>query len=141
MDNLTKVGVGVMIIKDESVLLGKRKNSHGSGEYAFPGGHLSYLESFEDCAIRETHEETGIEIQNIRFQLVANTILYKPKHYVHIGLIADWKSGEPEVKEPEKVENWNFYKFSNLPNPLFSLSELALKNYKSKNNFFDKLVY
>lgn len=49
-----KVGIGVMIFKDGKVLLGKRKGSHGDGEYSFPGGHLNYMESFEDCAQRET---------------------------------------------------------------------------------------
>ncbi len=63
-----KVGIGVMILKDGKVLLGKRKGSHGAGQYAFPGGHLEYMESFEDCARRETREECGIEIQNIPVQ-------------------------------------------------------------------------
>ena len=51
-ENKPKVGMGIMILKDGKILLGKRKNSHGSGEYAFPGGHLEYMESFEGCAKR-----------------------------------------------------------------------------------------
>ena len=43
----TRVGIGVIILKDGKVLLGKRKGSHGAGEYAFPGGHLEYMESFD----------------------------------------------------------------------------------------------
>lgn len=58
-----KVGIGVMILKQGKVLLGMRKGSHGAGELAFPGGHLDYMESFEDCARRETREERGIEIE------------------------------------------------------------------------------
>jgi 8-oxo-dGTP diphosphatase len=87
--NKPKVGVGVMILKDGKVLLGKRKGSHGEGEYAFPGGHLEYMESFEDCARREVNEECGIEIKNIRFQFLANITKYAPKHYAHIGLLVD----------------------------------------------------
>src|SRR5712692_1149689 len=88
-----RVGVGVMILKNGKVLLGLRNGSHGAGEWAFPGGHFEYMETFEDCATRETLEECGVEIQNIRFQLLANLRQYRPKHYVHVGLIADWKSG------------------------------------------------
>jgi 8-oxo-dGTP diphosphatase len=78
-----RVGVGVMVLKDGEVLLGLRNGSHGAGEWAFPGGHLEYMETFEDCAKRETLEECGVEIQNIRFQLLANLRQYGPKHYVH----------------------------------------------------------
>ena len=52
MENHPKVGVGVMVLKDGKVLLTRRKGSHGAGEYSFPGGHLEYMESFEDCARR-----------------------------------------------------------------------------------------
>lgn len=67
-----KVGVGVFVMRNGQVLIGKRKGAHGEGEYSFPGGHLEYMESFEGCARRETQEETGIEIQNIRFQFLLN---------------------------------------------------------------------
>ncbi len=73
MHDLPKVGVGVMILKEGKVLLGKRKGSHGAGEYSFPGGHLEYMESFEDCARREIEEECGIKVKNLRFQYLTNT--------------------------------------------------------------------
>jgi len=117
------VGVGVMIFKENKILLGKRKGSHGEGEYASPGGHLEYMETIEDCAKRETFEETGIEIKNIRFQFVANVRKYKPKHYLHIGVIANYKSGKVQRKEPEKCEGWNWYSLENLPSPLFKMTK------------------
>src|SRR4051812_31673361 len=93
-----KVGIGVLIFKEGKILLGKRKNSNGlgEGEYAGTGGHLEQLETFEDCAKRETLEEAGIEIENVRFLCLVNVREYAPKHYVDIGLVADWKSGEPK---------------------------------------------
>ena len=136
-EQITKVGVGVMILKDGKVLLGKRRNSHGAGEYAFTGGHLEYMESFEDCAKRETREECGIEIKNIRFNCVSNVTSHKPKHYVHIGLVADWESGEPTVLEPEKRESWGWYDMSNLPEPLFDFCVLEFEAYNNGNRYFD----
>lgn len=129
------IGIGVMILKDAKVLLGLRRSSHGQGEWAFPGGHLEYMETFEECATRETLEECGVEIQNIRFQLLANLRHYRPKHYVHVGLIADWKSGEPKVLEPEKCREWKWYDLDNLPS-LFRASQLAIEAYKTSKNYF-----
>ncbi|MEN9614041.1 MAG: hypothetical protein RLZZ347_348 [Candidatus Parcubacteria bacterium] len=136
-EQLPKVGVGVMIIKDGKVLLGKRKGSHGVGEYAWPGGHLEYMESFVGCAQRETMEETGMEIQNVRFLRLLNLKQYAPKHYVDIGLVAEWKSGEPKVMEPNKVESWGWYAMDNLPTPLFEPVKTYMEAYKTGRNFFD----
>lgn len=126
-----RVGVGIMILKEGKVLLGKRKNSHGDGQYAFPGGHLEYMESFEECALREIAEECGIEVKNIRFHYLANIKLYAPKHYCHIGLVADWVSGEPQVLEPEKSENWGWFPLDALPSPMFEACRMAIESYKT----------
>src|SRR5205814_708790 len=79
----------------------------------------------------ETREETGMEIDNVRFLRLLNLKTYAPKHYVDIGLIADWKNGEPAVMEPDKVESWNWYEIDNLPTPLFSTIETYIEAYKT----------
>jgi 8-oxo-dGTP diphosphatase len=132
-----KVGTGVMIWKDGKVLLGKRKNSFGSGEYSFPGGHLEYKESFEECVRREVVEECGLEIKNIKFVYVGNSLAYAPRHYVTVGFSADWVSGEPKVLEPEKCESWGWYTVDNLPSPMFELSKILIDCYKNGKNFYD----
>ncbi len=132
-----KVGVGVMILDGNKVLLGKRKSSHGEGEYAYPGGHLEYMESFEECAKREVKEECGLEINNIRFLRLKNATEYKPKHYIDIALVADYVSGTPEVLEPNKCESWGWYDLDDLPNPLFEFCISAFESLKSGQNYFD----
>src|SRR3989339_1022927 len=116
---IIKVGLGVIIMKDNRGLLGRRKGSHGEGEYAWPGGHLEYMESIEECARREVREETGLEVQNVRFLRLYNLKKYAPKHYIDIGVIADWKSGEAKIMEPDRIEGWAWYDLDNLPQPLF----------------------
>ena len=133
-----QVGIGVMILNgQDQVLLAQRKGSHGAGEYAFPGGHLEFGESFADCAVRETSEEAGIEINSFRFQYLANILKYGGKHYVHIGLTAAWASGNPQVLEPKKSESWGWYDIDNPPSPLFEMCRLAIESYKSGQNYFD----
>ncbi len=133
----TKISVMVMILKEGKILLGKRKGSHGEGQFASPGGHLEYMESFSDCALREIKEECGIEVHNIKFLFVANIKEYTPKHYCRIGLIAEWKNGEPKLLEPDKCDSWDWYGLDNLPSPLFSSVQQALEAYKTNKNFFD----
>ncbi|MES2985822.1 MAG: NUDIX domain-containing protein [Patescibacteria group bacterium] len=134
--HITKVGVGVMIFKNGKVLMSKRKGSHGAGEYSFPGGHLEYMESFEECAIRETKEETGIEIKNLQFLYLTNAKQYAPKHYVHLTMTAEWESGEPQVIEPEKTEGWDWYDLDSIPEPMFDLCKLSFDAYKNNKKYY-----
>lgn len=135
--NRPKVGIGILILKDGRALFGKRLGSHGDGEFAFPGGHLEHMESIEEGALRELAEECGIEITNLRFQFLANVRTYAPKHYVHIGLIADWKSGEPKNLEADKLESWNWYEMGALPSPMFAMCKLAIDSYTTGQNYYD----
>ena len=72
-DSRPLIGISVLVMKEGKLLLGKRKGSHGEGEYASPGGHLEHLESFATCALRETMEETGLVIGEPRFLRVYNS--------------------------------------------------------------------
>ena len=132
-----KVGIAVLVIKDGKVLLGKRKGAHGAGEYASPGGHLEYWESIEECAKRECMEEAGIKIRNVRLVRLSNLKRYSKKHYVDIGLVADWASGIPKVLEPKKCAGWDWYDLNKVPYPLFGAIGQTLESLKSGKNFFD----
>ena len=134
----TKIGIGIMIFREGKILLGKRKNISGHGEFAFPGGGLEYMESFEEGALREIEEETGVKVDNLRFLLLANLKDYAPLHFLHVGMVADWKSGEAELKEPEKSESWNWYDLDNLPSPRFKTVDMTIEALKTGKIFFDK---
>ena len=138
-DQRPKVGIGVVIFKDGKILLGKRiiANGDGENEYACPGGHLEFMESFENCAKRETKEEAGIEIENVRFLSLYNLKKYDAKHYVNIGLQADWKSGEPQNLEPDKCEGWNWYELNNLPSPLYGTMPQYVEALLTGKHYFD----
>jgi 8-oxo-dGTP diphosphatase len=116
------VGVGVLIFKDGKLLMAQRQpdSKQGNGTWCPPGGKLDFGESWEDCAKRETKEEAGIEITNVRFLGVTNDIFKDEKlHFITIYMQADWKSGKPRVMEPHKIAHWGWYDPSKLPQPLF----------------------
>jgi 8-oxo-dGTP diphosphatase len=131
-----KVGLGVLIRHQGKILLGKRKNAHGEGDWCAPGGHLEAAESFEECALREVGEETGLKIKNLRFATCTNDIfINEDKHYVTIIMVADWEGGDPELKEPDKCEKWEWFDWNNLPDHLF------LPNVNLKKQNFDPFKF
>lgn len=138
MDNKRPgVGLAVIIRHNNKVLLGKRKNSHGDGTWNTPGGHLEFNETWEECATRETLEETGIKIKNIHFGTATNDLFIKEnKHYITIFMLADFDSGKVEIKEPDKCEKWDWFSWDNLPEPLF---EPEINLLKQGYNPFDKV--
>jgi len=80
MKSEPKVGVAMIINRDNRVLLIKRKNVLGDGTWSTPGGHLDYGETPEQCAAREAREEVGLEVVNIRFRAITNEFLNRMKN-------------------------------------------------------------
>ncbi|MEK7103363.1 MAG: NUDIX hydrolase [Patescibacteria group bacterium] len=120
MENNPRVGLGVIIVKEGKVLVGKRIGSHGAGTWCFPGGHLDFGESWEECARRETDEEAGIRIKNVRFATATNDIFpIDGKHYVTIIMVAEYDAGDVINNEPDKCERWDWFDWDELPQPLF----------------------
>lgn len=130
-----KVGIGVMIQnKKREVLLGLRQGSHGAGEWSFPGGHLEFRETIFETAKREVREETGLEVNKFKLISVADEMRYiksDGKHYVNIGLKAEYKNGEPKLMEPNKWKEWHWFSLNNLPDKLFEGTDLMIKHFKT----------
>ncbi len=126
-----QVGVGVLIIEEGRVLLGKRRGSHGAGTWSAPGGHLEFGESVEDCARREVLEETNLLLKNLRPGPYTNTVFEaEQKHYVTVFVLAAPAGGVLKTMEPEKCEGWVWCDWSALPKPLFApLAELRSRGF------------
>ena len=120
MENRPKTGVGVIIKKDNKVLLGKRKGVHGKDTWSFPGGHQEFTEEIEDTATRETLEEAGIKIKNIKLGPYTNDVFKsEAKHYITLFVIAEYDSGKERVMEPDRFETWEWFEWNKMPRPLF----------------------
>lgn len=117
---IPRVGVGVIIVRDGRILLGKRIGAHGAGTWALPGGHLEYGEAVEDCAVREVLEETGLAIDVIgRGPYTSDVFPEVQKHYITLFVEASSPAGEPEILEPAKCLSWEWFYWSALPTPKF----------------------
>ena len=54
---------GVMVVEAGKVLLVQRKFEPRAGLWTLPAGFVEYDEHVEACAVRETREETGLEVE------------------------------------------------------------------------------
>ncbi|HSW71837.1 MAG TPA: NUDIX domain-containing protein [Chlamydiales bacterium] len=124
---IPRIGVGVVVVKSGLVLLGKRKGSHGAGTWSLSGGHLEYGETIEECAKRELAEETGLQALQIELGPWSNDIINKDKHYVTIFTFVKKFQGDVKLLEPSKCEGWNWFKWDQLPSPLFLPVESLIK--------------
>lgn len=136
-DPQPRVGVGVIVVKEKKILFGKRKNSHGSGSYAFPGGHLHFRETVEDCARRELEEETGLRACSLRLGPWVQNIIDHHKHYITCFVIVESFEGELQNLEPNKCEGWEWYPWDAMPEPLFP-SMVSVRDESGFNDLFQK---
>lgn len=105
------VTVGALIISPKKkVLFVKTHKWHNL--YALPGGKVELGESCEQAINREVKEETALEIENVRFALLQESIFsdefYKKQHFVMHDYAADLKKGfkEEDVVLNEEAESY-----------------------------------
>lgn len=115
-----RVGIGVIILNENKILLGKRISSHNKNTWQSTGGHLEFGESFEACARREIIEEVGIRVKNVKQITATNDLFLKEnKHYVTVFMACEYKSGIPKPLEPTKCSEWKWFERNRLPENLF----------------------
>lgn len=111
-----RVGCAVFIMRDGKFPMCLRQGSHGAGTWGLPGGKLNLGETWEEAVRRESLEECGLKLKNVRFLAATNDIFSEEDlHYVTIFMIADWVEGEPEVLEPEKCIEWRWFSYDAMP--------------------------
>lgn len=131
-----KVGMGIYIRRGGKILFGKRRGSNGPGYWCPPGGHIEMNEEWEDCARRESLEEAGIDIKNFAFMTATNDINNEDgKHYITLHCVADWVSGEAHDIEHDKIGDWGWYEWDDLPEPLFLPTRNFVKSGYNPLNF------
>ena len=131
--NRPKVGIGVIIERDGKILIGERLSDHGANTFQIPGGHLEFGESFEEAAIREAIEETGLKKFKARGVISVGNDIGFEKHYVSIGVHLECFEGEPTDPEPDHSRNWHWADPRNLPEPFFPHSKRVIANWLSGN--------
>ena len=132
------VGVGVLIVRDNKVLLGLRNPDkvkaeselQGQGTWTMPGGKVEFMEKLVDAAKRELEEETSLKATKLDFFCISDD-MSETAHYVTVGFIARDFVGEVKTMEPETILEWRWFDLDNLPNNLFSPSKKCIEKFKA----------
>lgn len=77
----TEKSCGCIILKDNQVLLIGAKDNDGELFWSFPKGHQKNGETDIETAIRETKEETGLDVE------ISDIAPIKTGHFVHGGTV------------------------------------------------------
>lgn len=114
----TRISV-VVLSRDEKILLVRHKK--GNQKYwVLPGGRLEYGETFEECAVRELKEETGLDVEVERFMFLSEAIAPdRSRHIVNIFIKARVIGGTMKLGNEPVLAGVDFV-------PLDELSRITL---------------
>lgn len=130
-----RVGVGVLLVDDDQrVLLTLRILPPEAGCWSIVGGKLDYLESLEQCAIRETREEVGLDIAIQSLLCVTEHRLpNEHHHWISPAFVAQILGGRPLNCEPDKTREVRWFPIDDLPSNLTITARNAIEAYKRRS--------
>jgi 8-oxo-dGTP diphosphatase len=116
-EGLKRVASMVVLRHGSKYLLLKRANEPNKGKYLPVGGKLKPFESPAECAIRETKEESGLDLDNLTF--FGTLIETSPTKYNWISYIylSDIEDIEPENSTEGILEWIESSELQNIPTP------------------------
>lgn len=123
-----------LIVRDKKVLMVKPSRGLNKGDWIIPGGFVDYGESPEKGVIRETSEETGLDIKTVLlFKVYSRTFADTNYHMVLLVYFCE-ASGEiridkTEISEAKFIELKKAIKLTKNP-----LVRLAIEDLVEKRN-------
>lgn len=106
--------VDAVIIKDDSIILIKRKNNPFKDKWALPGGFVEYGETVEKAVLREAKEETGLDVKIQKLLGVYSNPDRDPRgHTVSVCFLCRIVAGK--LKADTDSGDVREFKFSELP--------------------------
>ena len=105
------VGIGIVVIKDDQVLLCRRGKPPNLGTWTLPGGAQDLGETCETAARRELLEETGLSVGELFFCAHVDTIRRDDDgrvrfHYTILDFAGRWAGGEPIAGSDVSEVQW-----------------------------------
>ena len=84
------IGVGAVIVHEGRVLLIQRGREPMKGRWTIPGGLIEIGETLQEAVVRETREETGLEVEPIELVELLDRIHREEGRVRYHYVIADY---------------------------------------------------
>lgn len=106
-----KLAALAVVIREEDLLLVRRKNEPDAGKWGFPGGHVEFGEAVGQAACRELLEETTVRAEPSQTVTGLDTIIPDGKgevafHYYLVAVKCVYVSGEPQARDDVYDARW-----------------------------------
>jgi 8-oxo-dGTP diphosphatase len=126
-----RVGVGVLVVDEcQRILLTLRKRPPEAGYWSIVSGRVEFMETIENCAIREAFEEVGLTIALDHLLCVTDHILpTERQHWLSPAYLARIVRGELCNREPEKTTRARWFPIDKLPRKLTVRAQRAIRAY------------
>jgi ADP-ribose pyrophosphatase YjhB (NUDIX family) len=126
-----RVGVGVLLVdSSDRVLLTLRARPPEAGCWSIVGGRVDFLETLEQCAVREALEEVGVEIDLVRLLCVTDhCIPQEGQHWVSPAYLGRILAGDAHNCEPGKTLQVRWFALSDLPPNLTITARNAIRAF------------
>jgi 8-oxo-dGTP diphosphatase len=130
-----QVGVGILLTRNQKLLLVKRRYDPDAGYWSIPGGHLELGERTKAAAERECLEETGFKVKVIKLAGIIDKIMRDIQgkieyHYVLINYFVEQIEGKIDqtpIPDSDALDA-KFVEFSKLKD--FKLTESLIELLK-----------
>ena len=109
------VTIDAVIIRNQMILLIKRRADPYKGFWALPGGYVDWDESVEDAVKREVKEEADLDLKGLKLVGVYSKPERHPKQAINAAYIVD-AAGEAKAGDDALKADW--FKLSDLPEEL-----------------------
>lgn len=92
--------VGAIVFRGSQVLLVRRRDPPYQGRWSVPGGAIEVGETVEQAVVRETREETAVDVRPVEVIAIGDFIQKQKDrvrwHYVLVDLLCLLVRGEPD---------------------------------------------
>jgi len=135
--NPSSATVAVIVNKRNEILVATRANEPAKGTFDLPGGFVDMGETAEDAVIREVKEETGLDLQEVRY------LFSIPNQYVYSDFEVETTDmfflcnveNHIQIEAHDDVSELRFIPVTDLDASLFGLKSIKAGIEKIKKMF------